>query len=47
MYCYAKTTHSISFKLTAFNKYTYSCLYMNFLRDQTSFNGDINLYNID
>ena len=44
---YAKTTCSISLKLTAFNKDGYSYIHMNFLRDCMSFNGNIIFYNID
>ena len=46
-YCYVKSICSIFLKLTAFNKNTRSNSYINFLRDQMSFNVNINFPNID
>ena len=42
IYCYAKTTCPIPFKLTAFNNDTLSFLNINFLRDWLSFKVAIN-----
>ena len=44
---YTKTTCSIFFKLTLFNKVTLRLLNVNFLRDQSSFKVTMNFNNND